>query len=189
MQAHILNEIQSHLQTTQKMSSLVDSIQEAANLAITTLQNGGKILICGNGGSAADSQHIAAELTGRYKRERKGLSAIALTTDTSALTAIGNDYGYDFVFSRQFEALAKKGDLLWGISTSGNSTNILNAMRCAKEMECKILGFSGRDGGEMKKWCDLLLLSPSDDTPRIQEMHLLMAHIICDLIEKATMKA
>ena len=189
MQAHILNEIQSHLQTTQKMSSLVDSIQEAANLPITTLQNGGKILICGNGGSAADSQHIAAELTGRYKRERKGLSAIALTTDTSALTAIGNDYGYDFVFSRQFEALAKKGDLLWGISTSGNSTNILNAMRCAKEMECKILGFSGRDGGEMKKWCDLLLLSPSDDTPRIQEMHLLMAHIICDLIEKATMKA
>ncbi|MCI7047494.1 MULTISPECIES: D-sedoheptulose 7-phosphate isomerase [Helicobacter] len=189
MQAHILNEIQSHLQTTQKMSSLVDSIQEAANLAITTLQNGGKILICGNGGSAADSQHIAAELTGRYKRERKGLSAIALTTDTSALTAIGNDYGYDFVFSRQFEALAKKGDLLWGISTSGNSTNVLNAMRCAKEMECKILGFSGRDGGEMKKWCDLLLLSPSDDTPRIQEMHLLMAHIICDLIEKATMKA
>lgn len=189
MQAHILNEIQSHLQTTQKMSSLVDSIQEAANLAITTLQNGGKILICGNGGSAADSQHIAAELTGRYKRKRKGLSAIALTTDTSALTAIGNDYGYDFVFSRQFEALAKKGDLLWGISTSGNSTNVLNAMRCAKEMECKILGFSGRDGGEMKKWCDLLLLSPSDDTPRIQEMHLLMAHIICDLIEKATMKA
>lgn len=189
MQVHILNEIQSHLQTTQKMSSLVDSIQEAANLAITTLQNGGKILICGNGGSAADSQHIAAELTGRYKRERKGLSAIALTTDTSALTAIGNDYGYDFVFSRQFEALAKKGDLLWGISTSGNSTNVLNAMRCAKEMECKILGFSGKDGGEMKKWCDLLLLSPSDDTPRIQEMHLLMAHIICDLIEKATMKA
>ena len=189
MQAHILNEIQSHLQTTQKMSSLVDSIQDAANLAITTLQNGGKILICGNGGSAADSQHIAAELTGRYKRERKGLSAIALTTDTSALTAIGNDYGYDFVFSRQFEALAKKGDLLWGISTSGNSTNVLNAMRCAKEMECKILGFSGKDGGEMKKWCDLLLLSPSDDTPRIQEMHLLMAHIICDLIEKATMKA
>ena len=189
MQTHILNEIQSHLQTTQKMSSLVDSIQEAANLAITTLQNGGKILICGNGGSAADSQHIAAELTGRYKRERKGLSAIALTTDTSALTAIGNDYGYDFVFSRQFEALAKKGDLLWGISTSGNSTNVLNAMRCAKEMECKILGFSGKDGGEMKKWCDLLLLSPSDDTPRIQEMHLLMAHIICDLIEKATMKA
>ncbi|EES88748.1 D-sedoheptulose 7-phosphate isomerase [Helicobacter canadensis] len=189
MQAHILNEIQSHLQTAQKMSSLVDSIQEAANLAITTLQNGGKILICGNGGSAADSQHIAAELTGRYKRERKGLSAIALTTDTSALTAIGNDYGYDFVFSRQFEALAKKGDLLWGISTSGNSINVLNAMRSAREMECKILGFSGKDGGEMKKWCDLLLLSPSDDTPRIQEMHLLMAHIICDLIEKMTMKA
>lgn len=181
---HILDEINAHIQTTQKMPELAQTIQKAALLAIQTLKNGNKILICGNGGSAADAQHIAAELTGRYKRERRGLSAIALTTDTSALTAIGNDYGYDFVFSRQFEALAQKGDLLWGISTSGNSTNVLNALKLAKKMECNTLGFSGRNGGEMKEWCDILLISPSEDTPRIQEMHILMAHIICDLIEK-----
>lgn len=130
---HILDEINAHIQTAQKMPALAQTIQKAALLAIQTLKNGNKILICGNGGSAADAQHIAAELTGRYKRERRGLSAIALTTDTSALTAIGNDYGYDFVFSRQFEALAQKGDLLWGISTSGNSTNVLNALKLAKK--------------------------------------------------------
>ena len=181
---HILDEINAHIQTAQKMPALAQTIQKAALLAIQTLKNGNKILICGNGGSAADAQHIAAELTGRYKRERRGLSAIALTTETSALTAIGNDYGYDFVFSRQFEALAQKGDLLWGISTSGNSTNVLNALKLAKKMECNTLGFSGRNGGEMKEWCDILLISPSEDTPRIQEMHILMAHIICDLIDK-----
>ena len=181
---HILDEINAHIQTAHKMPALAQTIQKAVLLAIQTLKNGNKILICGNGGSAADAQHIAAELTGRYKRERRGLSAIALTTDTSALTAIGNDYGYDFVFSRQFEALAQKGDLLWGISTSGNSANVLNALKLAKKMECNTLGFSGRNGGEMKEWCDILLISPSEDTPRIQEMHILMAHIICDLIEK-----
>ena len=182
---HILDEINAHIQTAQKMPELAQTIQKAALLAIQTLKNGNKILICGNGGSAADAQHIAAELTGRYKRERRGLSAIDLTTDTSALTAIGNDYGYDFVFSRQFEALAQKGDLLWGISTSGNSTNVLNALKLAKKMECNTLGFSGRNGGEMKEWCDILLISPSEDTQRIQEMHILMAHIICDLIERS----
>ena len=176
---HILDEINAHIQTAQKMPELAQTIQKAALLAIQTLKNGNKILICGNGGSAADAQHIAAELTGRYKRERRGLSAIALTTDTSALTAIGNDYGYDFVFSRQFEALAQKGDLLWGISTSGNSTNVLNALKLAKKMECNTLGFSGRNGGEMKEWCDILLISPSEDTPRIQGMHIEMAHNIC----------
>ena len=181
---HILDEINAHFQTAQKIPALAQTIQKSALLAIQTLKNGNKILICGNGGSSADAQHIPAELTGRYKRERRGLSAIALTTDTSALTAIGNDYGYDFVFSRQFEALAQKGDLLWGISTSGNSTNVLNALKLAKKMECNTLGFSGRNGGEMKEWCDILLISPSEDTPRIQEMHILMAHIICDLIEK-----
>ena len=181
---HILDEINAHIQTAQKMPALAQTIQKATLLAIQTLKNGNKILICGNGGSAADAQHIAAELTGRYKRERRGLSAIALTTDTSALTAIGNDYGYDFVFSRQFEALAQKGDLLWGLSTSGNSANVLNALKLSKKMECNTLGFSGRNGGEMKEWCDILLISPSEDTPRIQEMHILMAHIICDLIEK-----
>ena len=181
---HILDEINAHIQTAQKMPELAQTIQKAALLAIQTLKHGNKILICANGGRSADAQHIAAELTGRYKRERRGLSAIALTTDTSALTAIGNDYGYDVVFSRQFEALAQKGDLLWGISTSGNSTNVLNALKLAKKMECNTLGFSGRNGGEMKEWCDILLISPSEDTPRIQEMHILMAHLICVLIEK-----
>ena len=185
MTSHILDEINAHIMVANAMTNLVPSIEIAANSAIQTLKNGGKILICGNGGSAADSQHIAAELTGRYKRERKGLAAIALTTDTSALSAIGNDYGYEFVFSRQLEALAKEGDLLWGISTSGKSANVVNALKLAKEMGCKTLGFSGRDGGVMKELCDILLISPSDDTARIQEMHLLMAHIICDLIEEA----
>lgn len=185
MTSHILDEINAHIKVANAMTNLVPSIEIAANSAIQTLKNGRKILICGNGGSAADSQHIAAELTGRYKRERKGLAAIALTTDTSALSAIGNDYGYEFVFSRQLEALAKEGDLLWGISTSGKSANVVNALKLAKEMGCKTLGFSGRDGGVMKALCDILLVSPSDDTARIQEMHLLMAHIICDLVEEA----
>ena len=134
MTSHILDEINAHIKVANAMTNLVPSIEIAANSAIQTLKNGGKILICGNGGSAADSQHIAAELTGRYKRERKGLAAIALTTDTSALSAIGNDYGYEFVFSRQLEALAKEGDLLWGISTSGQSANVVNALKLAKEM-------------------------------------------------------
>ncbi|TLD81237.1 D-sedoheptulose 7-phosphate isomerase [Helicobacter sp. MIT 11-5569] len=185
MQQTILDEIKAHLQSAQKMESLVPTLEVAAKMAISTLKDGGKILLCGNGGSAADAQHIAAELTGRYKKERVGLSAIALTTDTSALTAIGNDYGYDYVFSRQCEALAKQGDLLWGISTSGNSQNVLNALECARKIGCKTLGFSGRDGGAMQNFCDVLLISPSNDTPRIQEMHILMGHILCDLIEKS----
>lgn len=184
MKQIILGEIHSHLESAQKMESLAEDLQKAAQMAINTLKNGGKILLCGNGGSAADSQHIAAELTGRYKKERKGLCAIALTTDTSALTAIGNDYGYDSVFSRQVEALAKSGDLLLGISTSGNSKNVLNALKVAREIGCQTLGFSGREGGEMRNLCDVLLISPSSDTPRIQEMHILMGHILCDLIER-----
>ena len=184
MQTLILSEIQAHLQSAKKLESLVPSLEVAAKMLIDTLKSGGKILLCGNGGSAADAQHIAAEFTGRYKKERQGLSAIALTTDTSALTAIGNDYGYDCVFSRQCEALARNGDLLWGISTSGNSKNVLNALEKARKMGCKTLGFSGRDGGAMQNFCDVLLISPSNDTPRIQEMHILMGHILCDLIEK-----
>ncbi len=185
MRQMILGEIHAHLESAQKMESLAEDLQKAAQMAINTLKNGGKILLCGNGGSAADSQHIAAELTGRYKKERKGLCAIALTTDTSALTAIGNDYGYDFVFSKQVEPLARSEDLLLGISTSGNSKNVLNALQVAREMGCQTLGFSGREGGEMRNLCDVLLISPSNDTPRIQEMHILMGHILCDLIERA----
>jgi len=160
-----------------------DKLELASSLAVETLKNGNKILLCGNGGSAADAQHIAAELTGRYKTERRGLPAIAVTTDTSALTAIGNDYGYDRVFDRQIEALANNGDLIIGISTSGNSRNIINALKLGKELGCKTLGLSGRDGGAMNDICDINLVVPSNDTPRIQEMHILFGHIICQIID------
>ena len=160
-----------------------EDLEKASNLAVKTLKAGNKILLFGNGGSAADAQHIAAELTGRYKSERRGLPAIALTTDTSALTAIGNDYGYDRVFDRQVEALANKGDLLLGISTSGNSKNVINALKLGQELGCKTIGFSGKDGGNMYSICDLNLVVPSDNTPRIQEMHILFGHIICQIID------
>ena len=182
----IEKEFLGHLKTIQKViESMSEPLEKASKLAINTLKNGNKILIFGNGGSAADAQHIAAELTGRYKTERRGLPCIALTTDTSALTAIGNDYGYDRVFDRQVESLAQKGDLVIGISTSGNSKNIVNAFKVAKELDCKIIGFTGRDGGEMNSFCDVNLIVPSNDTPRIQEMHILFGHIICQLIDDA----
>ena len=184
MKQTINNELISHLETINKViETMTEKLEIASKLAIETLKNGNKILLCGNGGSAADAQHIAAELTGRYKTERKGLPGIALTTDTSALTAIGNDYGYDRVFDRQVEALANKGDLLIGISTSGNSTNVINALKVAREMGCKTLGLTGRDGGAMNELCDINLVVPSNDTPRIQEMHILFEHTICQIID------
>ncbi len=182
----IQKELHSHKETIEKtIEIMVPDIQEASILMVNTLKGGGKVLLCGNGGSAADAQHIAAELTGRYKSERKGLPAIALTTDTSALTAISNDYGYDRVFDRQVEALANKGDLLIGISTSGNSQNIISALTSAKAAGCQTLGFSGREGGKMNKVCDINLVVPSTDTPRIQEMHILIGHILCQAIDDA----
>jgi D-sedoheptulose 7-phosphate isomerase len=180
----IKKEFESHLQTIQAVqNNMENSIQDVSKIVIETLKNGNKVLICGNGGSAADAQHFAAELTGRYKTERRGLPGIALTTDTSALTAIGNDYGYDRVFDRQTEALASKGDLLIGISTSGNSKNIISALKLAKEMGCSTIGLSGRDGGAMNEVCDVNLVVPSDNTPRIQEMHILFIHTICQLVD------
>lgn len=187
MRDFILRELDLHLEVAQKTKEIVSEIKQVASCLIEVVKKGNKILICGNGGSAADSQHFAAELTGRYKRERKALSAIALTTDTSALTAIGNDYGYKYVFSRQVEALAKGGDVLFGISTSGNSENILLAMQKAKELGCKNIVLSGRDGGEMKKVGDYNLIVPSNDTPRIQEMHIFIIHTLCDLLEQAVL--
>ncbi len=182
----IKDEFQSHLETIEKVIETMSSpLEEASKLAVETLKNGNKILLFGNGGSAADAQHIAAELTGRYKTERRGLPGIALTTDTSALTAIGNDYGYDRVFDRQVESLAQKGDLLIGISTSGNSKNVINAFKIGQELGCKVIGFSGRDGGEMNNYCDVNLVVPSNNTPRIQEMHILFGHTICQLIDDA----
>ncbi|WP_320034553.1 D-sedoheptulose 7-phosphate isomerase [Halarcobacter sp.] len=184
MKSVIEKEFLGHLETIQKvMETMAEPLQEAAALAVDTLKNGNKILLFGNGGSAADAQHIAAELTGRYKTERRGLPGIALTTDTSALTAIGNDYGYDRVFDRQVESLAVKGDLLIGISTSGNSGNVINAFKVGQELGCKIVGLSGRDGGAMNDLCDINLVVPSNDTPRIQEMHILFGHTICQIID------
>jgi D-sedoheptulose 7-phosphate isomerase len=182
----ITKEFEAHLETIKAvMGSMEAPLEEASKLMVSTLKNGNKILLCGNGGSAADAQHIAAELTGRYKTERRGLPGIALTTDTSALTAISNDYGYAKVFDRQVEALANKGDLLIGISTSGNSANIISALNTAKELGCTSIGFSGRDGGQMNEVCDINLVVPSNDTPRIQEMHILFGHTLCQIVDDA----
>jgi D-sedoheptulose 7-phosphate isomerase len=184
MKSIIEFDFNEHLKTAQStLNYITKPLEIAANLCIESLKNGGKILIFGNGGSAADAQHIAAELVGRYKVERKGLSAIALTTDTSALTSIGNDYGYNHVFDRQVEALANEGDVAIGISTGGSSGNVISALRLAKEMGCKTIGFSGRDGGQMNTLCDVNLVVPADDTPRIQEMHIVIGHTICHLID------
>ena len=148
------------------------------------LRNGKKILVMGNGGSAADAQHFAAEIVGRFKMERKALPAVALTTDTSILTAIGNDYGFDQIFRRQIEALAQPGDVVVGISTSGNSPNVELAIREAVESGCLTIGFLGRGGGTIAPLCSIPLVVPSDNTPRIQESHIHLIHILCDLIEK-----
>ncbi len=184
MQDIILAEFEAHRATIEKtIEKLIPNIETASEMLTDTLKKGNKVLLCGNGGSAADAQHIAAELTGRYKSERKGLPGIALTTDTSALTAIGNDYGYERVFDRQVEALANEGDLLIGISTSGNSANVLSALKTAKARGCTTIGFSGHTGGAMNEICDINLVVPSDDTPRIQEMHILFGHTLCQIVD------
>ncbi|SFV67372.1 Phosphoheptose isomerase 1 [hydrothermal vent metagenome] len=184
MQDIILAEFEAHRTTIEKtIEKLIPNIETASEMLTDTLKKGNKVLLCGNGGSAADAQHIAAELTGRYKSERKGLPGIALTTDTSALTAIGNDYGYARVFDRQVEALANEGDLLIGISTSGNSANVLSALKTAKAHGCTTIGFSGHTGGAMNEICDINLVVPSDDTPRIQEMHILFGHTLCQIVD------
>jgi len=185
MKSIIENEFSAHLKVAQQISSLTDQVEVAAKMCIDSLKNSGKILIFGNGGSAADAQHIAAELVGRYKIERKGLPAIALTTDSSALTCISNDYGYEQVFNRQVEALANTGDVAIGISTGGTSSNVISALDVAKNIGCKTIGFSGRGGGEMNALCDVDLIVPAEDTPRIQEMHIVIGHTICHLIDLA----
>ena len=190
MQSIIKFEFEEHLKTSQAtFESIGHSVEVAAKLCIDCLKNGNKILLFGNGGSAADAQHIAAELVGRYKTERKGLAAIALTTDTSALTAIGNDYGYDRVFDRQVEALANTGDVAIGISTGGSSANVASALKQAKDLDCKTIGFSGRGGGEMNELCDINIVVPAQDTARIQEMHIVIGHTICHLIDLAFSEA
>ncbi len=190
MQSIIKFEFEEHLKTSQAtFESIGHSVEVAAKLCIDCLKNGNKILLFGNGGSAADAQHIAAELVGRYKTERKGLAAIALTTDTSALTSIGNDYGYDRVFDRQVEALANTGDVAIGISTGGSSANVASALKLAKDLDCKTIGFSGRGGGEMNELCDINIVVPAQDTARIQEMHIVIGHTICHLIDHSFSEA
>ena len=185
MQSIIKQEFSEHIKVSEEtIKSIGKPIEIAAKICIDSLKKGGKILIFGNGGSAADAQHIAAELVGRYKTERKGLSAIALTTDTSAITSIANDYGYLHVFERQVEALANKGDVVIGISTGGTSANVISALKLANNLGCKTIGFSGRDGGEFNALCDVNLVAIAEYTPRIQEMHILFGHILCHLIEQ-----
>jgi D-sedoheptulose 7-phosphate isomerase len=148
-----------------------------------TIQQGGKILICGNGGSAADSQHIAAEIVGRFKKERKGLAAIALTTDTSIITSVGNDYGYDYIFARQVEGLCRPEDLLIGITTSGNSANVVRAIEAANEIGATTIGMTGGSGGKLNTLCRYNIVVPAAVTARIQEAHIFIGHCLCEILE------
>ncbi len=174
-----------HLQTIElACEALAEPIREISQLLAQSLANGGTLFWCGNGGSAADSQHLAAELVGRFKKNRRALRSIALTTDTSVLTCVANDYSYDDIFARQVEALGRPGDVLIGISTSGNSVNVLRAFKAAKEMDLMTIALLGKGGGPCKDLADHALVIPSDSTARIQEAHILIGHILCELIEQ-----
>ena len=172
-----------HTQTFAALINIEPQVMKLAQEIIKAFKAKTKLLIFGNGGSAADAQHFAAELAGRFKKERKALPAIALTTDTSALTALGNDYGFEIVFSRQVEALAAKGDILVGISTSGNSANVIKALETGKKLGCLCYGLTGNNGGKMNNCCDLNIVIPGQNTPRIQEAHIFIIHTLCQLIE------
>lgn len=174
-----------HAELLARVRLMSGQISQLADSVIDTLERGNKILLCGNGGSAADAQHIAAELTGRFlEKDRRPLPAIALTTDTSALTAVGNDFGFDSVFSRQVEALAVKGDMLIGLTTSGNSNNVIAALEMARKLGCVTVALTGGDGGRARLATEFCLAVPSQETPRIQEIHILLGHILCDLVDQ-----
>ena len=166
-----------------RLEALLPQIATVAEVMRDCLKRGNKILLMGNGGSAADSQHIAAEIVGRYKRERRGLPAIALTTDTSILTSVGNDYGFEFIYSRQVEALCVPNDVVFGISTSGNSANVVRAIEVAKQLGAITVGMLGGSGGKLAALCDHSLVMPTNDTPRIQEAHIFIGHMLCELAE------
>jgi len=187
MKNYIKEQIKKSYETKQSIyndENLLLEIEKVVKLSIKLYNKKNKLILAGNGGSASDAQHISAELVGRYNFDRPSLPALALTTDTSALTAIGNDYGYDKIFSRQLEGMGQKGDVFIGISTSGNSLNIIEAFITAKEKGITTVALTGRDGGEMAKMADIALVVPSNSTPRIQESHILIGHILCDLIEQ-----
>ncbi|MGM0518970.1 MAG: D-sedoheptulose 7-phosphate isomerase [Campylobacterota bacterium] len=180
----VLSEIKEHQNVVNMINEeLIKSLQDVANEILLAFKSNKKVLICGNGGSAADAQHFATELSCRYKKNRKALSAVALTTDTSVLTAIGNDLGFENIFKRQVEALANEGDVIIGISTSGESKNILNALSQGKEKLCTTVAFCGNNISNLKEISDFILDIPSFNTPRIQELHILFIHIICQLID------
>jgi D-sedoheptulose 7-phosphate isomerase len=163
--------------------SYLAAIPTAVDAIVNTFEAGGKLLVFGNGGSSTHAEHICGELVGRFLRERRGLPALALASSPAVLTAIGNDYGFEAVFERQIEALGKEGDVAWGISTSGDSANVVRGLRCAKEAGLKTIGLTGCGGGKSAQWCDVLMAVPLTETPRIQEVHLVTYHIICGAIE------
>ena len=187
MKQTILSIIQASIDTKLAIlqdEKMIDAIQESVEKITTAFKNGNKILFCGNGGSAADAQHLAAEFSGRFYKDRDALPAEALHVNTSYMTAVANDYSFDVVYSRMVNGIGKKGDVLVGLSTSGSSVNILKAIETAKEKDMTTIGFTGASGGKMKNECDILLNVPSTDTPRIQESHILLGHIICQLVEE-----
>jgi D-sedoheptulose 7-phosphate isomerase len=177
--------LDEHMEVFGRLAPLASTLEETARLIVASLSQGGKLLLCGNGGSAADSQHIAAELSGRFVKDRRPLAAVALSTDTSALTCIANDYGFDEVFSRQVTALGRKGDCLLAISTSGNSRNVLRAAEAARAAGICIIGLLGRDGGALRALCDVAIVVPSATTARIQEAHIFIGHTLCAMLEEA----
>lgn len=177
--------LREHLALFESLGPLDGPIERAATLLADALLSGRKLMLCGNGGSAADSQHIAAELTGRFVRDRRPLAAVALTTDTSALTCIGNDYSFEEVFARQVSALGTRGDCLIGLSTSGDSRNVVKAVEAARSLGVHVIGLLGRDGGALRALCDVAIIVPSRTTARIQEAHIMIGHTLCALIEAA----
>ena len=185
MKDKIIQDIQDNIRVKQALlDTQVPLIEKAARIVFNCIKNGNKLIFFGNGGSASDSQHLAAEFVGRYGSERRALPAIAFTTDTSILTAVGNDYGYEKVFERQIEALGKKGDVAFGISTSGNSKNVLFGITKARELGLTTIGFSGRSGGALHPLVDISIVVPSQKTSRIQESHILIGHIICERVDE-----
>jgi D-sedoheptulose 7-phosphate isomerase len=181
----ITKTIETHKQMINDLqANNIQTIADCAQLIIKSLRKGGTVYLCGNGGSAADAQHIAGEFVGRFKRERKAMPAVALSTDTSVLTCIANDYDYESIFSRQVEALVKENDILWGISTSGNSPNVVKAVKLAKQQGAYIIAFTGKADSKLEKNADVCLCAQSETTASSQEIHQLAYHIICDLVEK-----
>lgn len=173
------------IQALELLAAQTEIVAAAGDMLIACLRAGNKVMFCGNGGSAADSQHLAAEFMGRFLRDRTPLPALALTVDTSALTAIGNDYGYEFVFSRQLRGIGRAGDVLVGISTSGGSRNVVDALRAAREMGIRTVGLTGIKGGAMEEFCDICIKAPGGRTDHIQQLHIIIGHILCDMVEEA----